>query len=137
LLNARNSRVVKERAGAIMEVIRAAAPGDEEIGALWSRIQADFHANQRAVVDSIADDGALAPRLDRDAAADILWALNHPTMYRLLTVERGWRPDRYEEWLGDLLCSQLLGHTRQRASGEERERRGSIPHFPPYVEVRG
>src|SRR5689334_1153274 len=130
LLNARNSRVVKERAAAIMEVIRAAAPGDDEIGALWGRIQADFHANQRAVVDSIADDGALTPRLDRDAAADILWALNHPTLYRLLTVERGWSPDRYEAWLGDLLASQLLGRTRQRASGEERERRDSNPRPP-------
>jgi AcrR family transcriptional regulator len=108
LLAAHNSRLVKERAGAIMEVIRAAAPGDEEIAELWRRIGSDFHANQRTIVESLAADAALAPDLDTEAAADILWALNHPTVYHLLARERGWTPDRYEQWLAELLSSQLL-----------------------------
>src|SRR5437588_7135209 len=36
LLNARNSLVVKARAGAIIEVIRDAASSDREIAALWA-----------------------------------------------------------------------------------------------------
>jgi len=118
LRNAHNSRVVKERAGAIMEVIRAAAPGDPEIGELWRRIQTDFHANQRAIIESLADEGALAPGLGADTAADVLWALNHPTLYQLFTAERGWTAERYERWLGDLLVSQLLkpGRSRTRRS---------------------
>ena len=117
VLTAHNSRLVKERAGAIMEVIRAAAPGDAEIRELWRRIQSDFHANQRTIVESLANDGALAPELDPDAAADILWALNHPTLYHLLTTERAWTPDRYERWLGELLSLQLLASKRGRAHG--------------------
>jgi hypothetical protein len=105
-LNARNSRIVKVRAAALMEVIRAAAPSDPEIGALWRRIESDFHANQRAIVESLARKGAL--KGDVDAAADVLWALNHPSLYALLSNDRGWTPERYEAWLGDLLCSQLL-----------------------------
>ena len=70
----RNSRVVKVRAGAVLEVIRSAAAGDPDIGALWARIQTEFHANQRAVVQSLADKGALKADLDVEAAADILWA---------------------------------------------------------------
>src|SRR5437764_4989027 len=62
-LNMRNSRVVKERAGAILEVIRSAAPADPDIGSLWARIQTEFHENQRAIVKSIADKGALAAGL--------------------------------------------------------------------------
>jgi AcrR family transcriptional regulator len=107
-LNMRNSLVVKVRAGAMLDVIRSAAPADADIGALWSRIQTEFHDNQRAIVQSLADKGALAAGLDVAAAADILWALNHPSLYSLLAGERGWSPERYEEWLGDLLCSQLL-----------------------------
>ncbi len=107
-LNAHNSREVKERAGAIMEVIHAAAPGDPEIGELWGRIQSEFHANQRGVIESVEAKGALTPGLDVDSAADILWTLNHPTVYRLLADDRGWTPERYEQWLGDILCSQLL-----------------------------
>jgi AcrR family transcriptional regulator len=107
-LNLRNSRMVKIRAGAILEVIRGAASGDPDIGALWSRIQTEFHENQRAIVQSVADKGALAAGLDVAAATDILWALNQPSLYAQLTGERGWSPERYERWLGDLLCSQLL-----------------------------
>ncbi len=107
-LNMRNSLVVKQRAGAILEVIRSAAPADRDIGALWARIQREFHDNQRAVVQSIADKGALARGLDVAAATDILWALNHPTLYALLIGERRWTPTRYEQWLSDLLLSQLL-----------------------------
>jgi AcrR family transcriptional regulator len=107
-LNMRNSRMVKARAGAMLEVIRSAASGDRDIGALWSRIQTEFHDNQRAIVESIAAKGALTADLDVAAAADILWALNHPNLYALLAGERGWSPERYEQWPGDLLCSQLL-----------------------------
>jgi AcrR family transcriptional regulator len=107
-LNMRNSRRVKVRAGALLEVIRSAAAGDPEIGELWSRIQTEFHGNQRAVVQSLADKHALKPGLDVDTAADILWGLNHPSVYRLLAAERGWRPERYEQWMTDLLCLQLL-----------------------------
>src|SRR3954452_6315255 len=52
-LNARNSRMGKERIGAVIEVIRTAAPTDPDIQALWERIQTEYHANQRGVVDSL------------------------------------------------------------------------------------
>jgi AcrR family transcriptional regulator len=107
-LNMRNSLMVKTRAGAMLEVIRDAASSDPDIGTLWARIQVEFHDNQRAVVQSIADKGALAPGLDVAGAADVLWALNHPTLYTLLVGERAWSPERYEQWLGDILCAQLL-----------------------------
>ncbi|HET6869632.1 MAG TPA: helix-turn-helix domain-containing protein [Solirubrobacteraceae bacterium] len=112
-LNARNSLVVKTRAGAILEVIRDAASADPEIAALWGRIQTEFHANQRGIVQSIADKHALAPGLDVATASDILWALNHPTLYSLLAGERHWTTKRYERWLADLFCAQLLGDTRR------------------------
>jgi len=108
-LNAHNSREVKQRAGVLMEVIQGAAPGDEEIGRLWSRIQTEFHENQRTVVVSLRKKGALREGIDVDAATDVLWTLNHPSIYQLLVGERGWSPDRYEQWLDDLLSSQLLG----------------------------
>ncbi len=108
-LNARNSRIVKVRAGALMEVIRSAAPADPEIGKLWDRIQTEFYENQRSIVESLKERRALANGLDVDRAADILWTLNHPGVYWLLVNERGWTPAEYEEWLGDAFCSQLLG----------------------------
>jgi AcrR family transcriptional regulator len=107
-LNARNSRVVKERAGALLEILQSAAPTDVELDELWQRIQTEFYENQRSIVERLLTMGALRPGLDVGRGADILWALNHPNLYRLLVGDRGWTPQHYEEWLGDAFCSQLL-----------------------------
>lgn len=108
-LNARNSRAVKERAVALMRVIRDAASIDAEIGALWARIQHDFSDNELAIVRTPRDDGRLRPGLDARRAAHVLWTLNHPDVWLLLVGERGWTPDRYEQWLVDTTREQLLG----------------------------
>ncbi len=106
-LAARNSRAIKERSIAVLEIIRAAAPVDPDIAALWERIQSEFHANQRAIVGTLPK-RALKKGLDVDRAADVMWTLNHPAVYALLAGERGWSPDDYERWLGDAFCAQLL-----------------------------
>jgi AcrR family transcriptional regulator len=105
---ARNSRVVKERAGALLQVIHAGAPVDEDIAALWSRIEDDFYENQRAIVQTLADDGALRPELDVARGADILWTLNHPDVWHLLVRVRGWTPAAWEAWFAETAAAQLL-----------------------------
>jgi AcrR family transcriptional regulator len=107
-LVARNSRLVKERAAALIEVIRAAAPADPDIGRLWSRIQSEFYENQRGIVRTMHRRKALRPGLGVDRAADILWSLNHPSFYWLLHHERGWTSRTYETWLVGALTTQLL-----------------------------
>ena len=107
-LNARNSLVVKERAGPLLEILRNAASADIELAALWKRIQTEFYDNQLAVVERLRAMNALRPGLEVGHGADILWALNHPDLYRLLVGGRAWTPEQYEEWLGDTFCTQLL-----------------------------
>jgi AcrR family transcriptional regulator len=108
LLNARNSAAGKRRIAAIAEVIREAAPADAEIGALRARIQTEYRANQRAVVEPLAESGRLAPGIGVERAADILWAINHPNTWQLLVGERGWTPEEYERWAGEAARAQLL-----------------------------
>jgi AcrR family transcriptional regulator len=108
-LNARNARRVRERAGGVLRVVRDAAAVDREIAALWEGIQSEFHANQRAVVASLDERGALREGLDIARAADLLWTLNNPAVYWLLVEERGWSPGEHEEWLARVSCSELLG----------------------------
>jgi AcrR family transcriptional regulator len=125
-LNARNSRVVKLRIAALLEVIRSAATVDPDIDALWQRIQTEFHANQRVIVGTLAERNALRPGLDVERATDILWTLNHPNLWQLLVGERGWTPEQFEQWFGDAACSQLLkSRTRRKAEGTPRPRRGA------------
>src|SRR4051794_610387 len=108
-LGAHNARLVKERAAKLMRVMRDAAGTDADSAALWRRIQDDFLANQRAVVDTIEAKVALAPGLDAARAADIMWTLNHPDVWHLLVGERGWTPQQWEQWFADTTCAQLLG----------------------------
>ena len=112
-LVAAQARVVKTRSGALLEVIRNAASVDAEMAALWNRIQTKLHEVQRSIVEQLHKEDALARGLDVDTATDILWTLNHPAQWQLLVRERGWTAEQYEQWLGDIFCSQLL---RQDAS---------------------
>jgi AcrR family transcriptional regulator len=112
---ATQAREVKSRSGALLEVIRNASTADTEIAALWSRIQTKLLDVQRSVIEQLAEKDALADGLDVATATDILWTLNHPTVWHLLVRERGWSAEHYERWLGDAFCSQLL-----RAGNDER-----------------
>jgi AcrR family transcriptional regulator len=107
-LMARYSREVKTRAAPLMKVIRDAAPTHPDIEALWSRIQTDFHALQRPIVEALHTRHALRPELDVARATDVLWTLNHPDLWHLLVGERGWTPEEHEQWFADAACSQLL-----------------------------
>lgn len=108
-LNARNSAAGKQRISAILEVIRSASASDPEIAALWQRIQTDYHANQREIVERLHERDQLHPGLDVKRASDMLWTINHPNTWQLLVVERAWTPEQYEQWTADLACAQLLG----------------------------
>ena len=113
-LLARNSCIVKVRIGALLGVIRDAAPSDPEIRELWELIQSDFYLNQRTIVETLDRTNALAPGLDMTRAADLLWTLNHPDVWLLLVGRRGWTPEQFETWLGDTTCAQLLPPPRAR-----------------------
>ena len=102
-LVARNSVVVKQRIGPMLRVIRDAAAVDQDGAALWSLINSDFHANQRAIVESLAKRKALRAGLTTAKATDILWTLNHPDVWLLLHEDRGWSPKAFETWLVDSL----------------------------------
>jgi AcrR family transcriptional regulator len=117
-LGARNARQVKGRAANLMRAMRDAAGSDADSAALWRRIQDDFLANQRAVIDAIDAKGALAPGLDAARAADILWTLNHPDVWHLLVGERGWTPEEWEQWFADTACEQLLSRPGRAAAPE-------------------
>jgi AcrR family transcriptional regulator len=99
-LNAANSRQGKLRLGAVIEVIRAAAPSDPEIAALWERIQREYYVNQRTIVESVAEKDGLKTGLEATEATDIVWAVNHPDVWQLLVARLGWS--------ADTACQQLL-----------------------------
>jgi AcrR family transcriptional regulator len=98
----------KLRIAPLIEVIRAAATTDEEIATLWSTMQAEYHDNQRLTIKALQRKGKLRAGLTEDTATDLIYTLNHPTVFHLLVVAKGWSPEQYQEWLGRTLIEQLL-----------------------------
>ena len=107
-LQVAGSRLVKSRIAPIIEVVRAAAPADREVDALWEKMQAEFHDNQRHTIRALRGKGPLRAGLSEDEATDLLYTLNHPTLYQTLVGHLGWSAERYEEWLTRTLIDQLL-----------------------------
>lgn len=108
-LQARAGTRVKARIAPLVDVIRSAAPSDPEIAALWTKMQAEFYDNQLATIRALRRKAPLREGRTEQQATDILWTLNHPSVYQLLVAERGWSPERYERWLAATLSEQLLG----------------------------
>jgi AcrR family transcriptional regulator len=108
-LLAAQSRRVKTTTGRLLEAIRTAAATDPEVAPLWQDIETKLLRVQRAVVDQLDALGALRPSLEAREAADILWTLNHPTVWHLLVRERHWSSARYEQWLSEAFHLHLLG----------------------------
>jgi AcrR family transcriptional regulator len=98
---------VYERAAVIQAIFVEAAGSNPELRAQWRDNRARRVDDVRALLVDLADDGVLALPLER--AVDIVWTLAGPEVYTMLTQERGWHSDQYEQWLFQILRSQLLG----------------------------
>ena len=107
-LQAAQSRGGKARISPLIEVMRAAATTDPEIDALWTQMQREFHDNQHRTIKALQRKGRLRKGLTQRRATDLLYTLNHPTMYHMLVVQLGWTDEQYGQWLATTLIEQLL-----------------------------
>ena len=64
--------------------------------------------NISGVLATVLDSPRRRQDLSNDETRDVFLALASLTVYRMLVKERGWAPERYEHWLGDLLIASLL-----------------------------
>lgn len=110
-LIARNARRLNDRAGQLLELVRAAAARDSEIAALWRDINNERLARSRTSAQRLAAKATL--RTSVPGAAHTLWALTVPEVYVLHVKESGLRPDAYQHWLADLLIAVLLAQLRR------------------------
>lgn len=105
---ARNGRGILERVSPIYEVLREASSADPEVASLVRRYEQQRYEGQRALLRIVAPRGTLRSGLSPAAAADILYSIGSPESYRLLVLDRGWAPARFERWYADTLIRLLL-----------------------------
>ncbi|MFF5290275.1 TetR/AcrR family transcriptional regulator [Paractinoplanes globisporus] len=95
----------------VVDIYQEAARTDPDIAQDVRTIAANRERAFRRHVDGIAPH--LAPGVSVDDGVAIYLTLVLPEVYRTLVIERGWTPDRYEDWLANALIAQLLTQERQ------------------------
>ncbi|MGH8883149.1 MAG: TetR/AcrR family transcriptional regulator [Stackebrandtia sp.] len=96
-----------ERSGDLIVLLRDAGRSEPDLAEAYrqSRAAAD---RIRVEVFSGWPGGALRPGLDITAAVDVYAVLCNIDTYATLTVERGWSPERVEQWWAGVLARELL-----------------------------
>jgi AcrR family transcriptional regulator len=112
-LLARIATRIGGRMAAVYEMVSAAAASDAEIAAIYRRQRDSRYRDQRRVAELLAAKGALREGLSSKRAADIVWALANPTMYRALVGDRKWSVGEYERWLAGMLTEALFAEGRK------------------------
>ena len=98
-------RGANQRLAPLYGLLAEAGP---EVTQLLATTQQERLTGVRALVTHLADAGLLAAGRDPATAADACWALTGPRLFLDLTTDRGWQPDRYEDWLTGMLTANLL-----------------------------
>lgn len=98
------------RAAALQHALATSAAVDDEAAEMLEITRRQRRSGQSRIVHALARRKALRAGLTQSNAADIVYAVMSPEMFRILTVERGRSEDEYEAWLARTLRTQLLAY---------------------------
>jgi AcrR family transcriptional regulator len=98
---------INARSSDVYRILLSASGSDPAAAQLLADYQHKRDQGQGQIARSLARAGALRPGLRERNAADLIHALMSPELYRLLVIDRGWPPERYEQWLANVLADQL------------------------------
>ena len=97
------------RVGPLYTVVEVAAGIDPAARDLIAESQHRRRDDARKVVRRLRDLKALTTRITHREAVDLVWLAMDPALFDRLVRVRGWTRSRFEQWLADSLCGQLLG----------------------------
>lgn len=103
-----NSRAIFGRVAPMLSIVRDAAGADPDMAEQWRTNQNQRYLAFRTLAEILAAKKALRPGLTVQNAADIIFTLDSPEVYLLLTVERGWSPAQWQRWLTDTIAHAIL-----------------------------
>jgi AcrR family transcriptional regulator len=82
--------------------------GDPTLIARYDRIQQGRYERIRALAPILERSARRRPDLSAEEAVAVAWTMLGPDHYGQLVFDRGWTPDRYEEWVGQALVDLIL-----------------------------
>jgi TetR/AcrR family transcriptional regulator of autoinduction and epiphytic fitness len=111
-----------QRSAGLVVAAFESAHQDESMRALSDQLRAQRTETAAWIVDGVIARAPLRPEIDRDHAIDTVWILMDPRVFRALTHERGWAPERFELWFTDSVARLLLTPDRTTAATARRRR---------------
>jgi AcrR family transcriptional regulator len=102
------TRHVYDTLSAELDLLRGVAGIAPELAEIAQTIERRRWHQQERLIEFLQERGVLRTSLSREAATDELWALTSFDLYRMLVLQRGWTPERYEHWLTQTLIGHLL-----------------------------
>lgn len=107
-LFAEDISAILERVAPIFEIMRLAAKSEQDIADLLQNMLAERLRNMAMLVQRLSEHSPLREGVTDAQAAEIVWTLTSPEVFRLLTVDRAWSREQYVRWLADALARLLL-----------------------------
>jgi AcrR family transcriptional regulator len=98
---------ILQRVAPIMDVLRTAGTQDPSLASMWQQDSDPRLEVQTAAARSLMAKPHASAKLSVEHAADLLFGLLSPQLYLLFVRDRGWTPDRWEQWVYDTLHAQL------------------------------
>ena len=99
---------IHRRSGPLLRALQGGMASDPELRAVWDEMEAWRLEGQGRFVAMLAEKGALRPGLSVEDARDTAWTLCSLAVHDLLVIQKGWSPERYQDWLtGALVCALL------------------------------
>lgn len=105
---AQDISTILERVSPVFEILRLAAKTEPDIANLLQKLLGERMHNMEVFVQSLSKHDPLREGLAEAQAAEIVWTLTSPEVFRLLIVDRGWSSEQYSQWLADALIRLLL-----------------------------
>jgi AcrR family transcriptional regulator len=108
------SRQIRGTQSALFDLMRGAGVVAPELAKLEQEREHLRYEKEEGMINFLRDAGALRPGLSHKTARDIFWLLTGGDVYRMLVRERGWSPQKYQNWLADTLVRSLLRKRESR-----------------------
>ncbi|GAA0337117.1 TetR/AcrR family transcriptional regulator [Sphingomonas oligophenolica] len=107
------SRAIYEGEILEMEIIRGASAFSSGLREIEARFEAMRYEMQADRIEALFAQGKAKSGLDQEDARRIMWVHTSREVFRMLIVESGWSPEKYEHWLADTLLDALVApHAR-------------------------
>jgi TetR/AcrR family transcriptional regulator, regulator of autoinduction and epiphytic fitness len=99
---------IHARLGPLYRTLAEAAAVKPALASVWEELEMGRLQGMARFAEHLAEKGALRERITVDEARDVLWTINSHAVYRMLVADRGWSPERYRDWLVEMLACTLI-----------------------------